>query len=248
MPTSLSGKRLALEVCVTTADEARVAVENGADRLELCAAIELGGLTPSPGTFLEVRAAVNVPVWVLLRPVPGTFEYTPAEWAAVLRDAELYLGGGAAGVVCGPLDAPGRLHRDRCRDLARLAGGRVTLHRAIDFLPDLAAGLDLAIDFGFARILTSGRERTALEGAAAIRELVRRAAGRIEVLPGGGIRPTNVATVVRATGCDQVHGSFRSPLPVKPTNPAVAGAMGTATVTDPALVAAVRAELDRLAR
>ncbi len=202
------------------------AVAAGADRLELCSALEVGGVTPSPATFLDVRTEVSVPVVVLVRPRSGGFVYTRREFATLCRDADWFLAGGATAVVCGALDDTGRLHREHCRELVRLAGGRAVLHRAFDSHTDPMTGLEEAIDLGFGRVLTSGGARTAPDGANTIRTLVRSANGRIEVLPGGGVGPGNVAELVRATGCDQVHGSFRS--------------------ADRATVAAVRAELDRL--
>lgn len=213
-------------MCVTTADQAVAAVAAGADRLELCSALEVGGVTPSLATFLDVRTEVSVPVVVLVRPRSGGFVYTPREFATLCRDAEWFLAGGAAAVVCGALDDAGRLHPQQCRELVRLAGSKAVLHRAFDSLTDQTAGLEEAIDLGFARVLTSGGARTAPDGTDAIRTLVQSAAGRIEILPGGGIGPENVAGLVRATGCEQVHGSFRA--------------------ADPATVAAVRAGLDRL--
>lgn len=198
-----------LEVCVTTADEAVTAGDAGADRLELCTALELDGVTPSPGTFLDVIEAVAIPVVVLVRPRPGGFVYTPREFATSLRDAAWFLAHGASAIVCGALTETNQLDHARCRDLVRATGGRAVLHRAFDRLADQTAGLEEAIEFGFTRVLTSGGKPSALEGAAAIRALVRQAAGRIEVLPGAGISPGNVAELVRATGCGQVHGSFR---------------------------------------
>jgi copper homeostasis protein len=244
MPASVSGKRITLEVCVTTADEAVTAAAAGADRLELCTALEVGGVTPSPGAFLDARAAVRIPTYVLIRPRPGGFVYAPREFATIRRDAEWFLTHGADGIVCGVLDESGRLNNSG--DLVRAARGRAVLHRAFDFLPNPFDGLTEAIDLGFERVLTSGGASTAVEGADVIWELRRLAAGRIEILPGSGIKPGNVAELVRTTGCDQVHGSFRSPAGGAVGNPFVAAGMGSATRTDPALVAAVRAELDRL--
>ncbi|MFO0798746.1 MAG: copper homeostasis protein CutC [Gemmataceae bacterium] len=248
MQTSVSGRRITLEVCVTTVEEALVAVAGGADRLELCSALEVGGLTPSPATFLEARAAVTVPLYVLLRPRPGWFSYPHRVWATIRRDADWFLAHGAHGVVGGVLDGAAngevKLHRDRCRELVHASGGRMVLHRCFDFLPDLAEGLGLAIDVGVERVLTSGGAPSAIGGAAVIRDLIRRAAGRIEVLPGGGIHRENVAELVATTGCDQVHGSFRSAGP--DVRHPLAGSMGREAMTDADKVAAVRAELDRL--
>lgn len=231
-------------MCVTTVDEAVDAVAAGADRLELCAALEVGGVTPSPGTFLDVRAAVAVPVVVLVRPRPGGFVYSVCEWATVRRDADWFLARWADGIVGGALERSGGLHHDYCRELVHAAGGRAVLHRAFDFLPNLADGLSAAIDLGFARVLTSGGAFTAESGAGVIAELWRQASGRIEVLPGGGVTPANVARLIAATGCDQVHGSFRTP--VTGRRHVLAERMGDAATLDPYAVAAVRAELDRL--
>lgn len=244
MPTSVSGKRITLEVCATTADEAAAAVEAGADRLEVCSALEVGGVTPSPGTWAEIRAAVAAPLVVLVRPRPGNFVYTPGEFRTICRDAEWFLAAGAAAVVCGVLDEGGGLDAGRCHELVKLCGGRAVLHRGFDLLSDLSTGLRTASDLGFLRVLTSGGAESALRGAARIRELIGTAAGPVEVLPGGGIKPGNVADLVRLTGCDQVHASLRTPIVESGGSPARA-AMGVTTRTDPAQVAAVRAELDR---
>jgi len=193
-------------------------------------------VTPSPATFLDVRVAVAVPVCVLIRPRPGGFVYSPQERATIRRDAEWFLTHGADAIVCGELDEAGRL--------VRPAAGRAVLHRCVDFLPDLRDGLRQAIDLGFSRVLTSGGAHSALAGTGAIRELVREAAGRIEVLPGGGVDAGNVADLVAATGCDQVHGAFRSA--VAAVSHPLTDAMGREMRTDPGKVAAVRAELDRI--
>lgn len=245
MPTSVAGKRITLEVCVTTADEGVAAVAAGGDRLEFCAALEVGGVTPSPFAFRDLREAVAVPVCVLVRPRPGGFVYTPREWVTVRRDAEWFLAHGADAIVGGALDGTGGLDRGRCRELVQAAYGCAVLHRAFDFLPDLREGLSAVIDLGFTRVLTSGGATTAAAGASAIGGLLRFAAGRIEVLPGGGIDPGNVAELVAATGCEQVHGSFRSP--VRSIDHPLSKSMGKWLATDPTRVAAVRAELDRTA-
>jgi copper homeostasis protein len=238
--------RVSLEIAVTTADEAVLAVAAGADRLELGAALEVGGVTPSPGTFLAVRGAVGVPVYVLLRPRPGGFVYTDAEFRTVLRDADWFRANGADGVVFGALTEAGGVHREQCRVVVGRAGGRCVFHRAFDFLPDPAAALEEVIGLGFERVLTSGGVATAVEGAAVIAALVRQAGGRIGILPGGGVRPGNVPGLVRTTGCDQVHASARGSVtePSLAGNPALAEQMGGGMRTDAAVVAGLRAALD----
>lgn len=241
--------RITLEVAVTTPDEAVAAVAAGADRLELCSALEVGGLTPSPGTFDAVRDLVEVPVWVLLRPRPGGFVYLEVEFEVIRMDLDSFEDAGADGFVVGLLAGPHRLDPDRCSRQVVESEGKVAFHRAFDFLPNPFAALEELIDLGFERVLTSGGAPTALEGAEVIAKLIEQAAGRIQVLPGGGITPENVEELVRCTGCDQVHGSFRSPVtdPTLAANPALAAGMGGGLALDPAKVAATRAVLDRLA-
>ncbi|MBX9626286.1 MAG: hypothetical protein K2X82_20980 [Gemmataceae bacterium] len=243
-------RRITLEVAVTTPDEAVAAVAAGADRLELCSALEVGGLTPSPGAFLTCRDAVAAPICVLLRPRVGGFAYPEDEFDVLASDAELFMSEGADAVVVGGLTPAGRIDRVLCRRLVDAADGdAVVFHRAFDFLPDPLAALEELIELGFQRVLTSGGAPTALEGADVIAKLIQRAAGRIEVLPGGGVTPENIEELVRRTGCDQVHGSFRSPVtdPTLASNPALAAGMGGGMALDPAKVAATRAVLDRLA-
>ncbi len=204
-------RRVLLEMAVASVEDALAAQAGGADRLEVNAALALGGLTPSLGTLLEVRAAVALPVLAMVRPRPGGFAYSEADFRVMQRDADLFLQHGADGIVFGILTADGQVDRDRCRLLVRQAGERAAVfHRAFDVTPDPFAALDQLIELGCRRVLTSGQEETAYNGAGRIAELIRRAAGRIEVLPGGGINRFTVADVLARTGCDQVHASLRT--------------------------------------
>lgn len=245
--------RITLEIAATTPDEAVAAVRAGADRLELCAGLEVGGLTPSPGLLARVRELVTVPVYAMLRPRPGGFAYSADEWDVMVRDAEAFLAAGADGLVFGALDEHGHIADGPCRKLVEVAHGRAVFHRAFDFLLHAHHGLEQLIDLGFERVLTSGGRPTAREGAARLATLVARAAGRIDVVAAGGIRPENVAELVRATGCTQVHAAARGgvPDPTLLANLDLAQAMGAdnlshITTTDPALVARLRATLDQL--
>ena len=247
--------RVTLEVAVSSPDEARVAVDAGADRLEVCANLDCGGLTPSVGLVREIRRAVAVPIYAMLRPRPGGFRYTPAELRVMQLDADLLLDTGANGVVFGVLDADGEIDAAACGELVRRARGRAVFHRAFDFVRDQRAALAVLVGLGFERVQTSGRGVTAIDGAEAIARLVEAAGRDIEILPAGGIRPANVAEVVRRTGCDQVHGSFRGDErdPSLSGNVLLAAAMGDGgdgryRTTDPGLVAATRQELDRFWR
>lgn len=195
---------MTLEIVAQSADDALAAEANGADRIELVSALALGGLTPSLGALAETRARCGLPVVAMLRPRSGGFAYAEGELRAMERDAEGFLAAGAGGLVFGVLDADGGIDAEANARLVR-KGGEAVFHRAFDALPDPLEALERLVDLGFRRILTSGGGGTALEGADAIRRLVERADGRIEILPGGGVRPDNVAQVVARTGATQAH-------------------------------------------
>src|SRR5262249_7626482 len=202
-------RRILLEVYIASADDAAVAHEAGADRLELNAALALGGLTPSLGGLLQARG-VPLPLIVMARPRPGGFCYSAGEWRVLRRDVDAALENGADGVAFGALTEAGEIDRQRVGEIVRQVGGKqAVFHRAFDVTPEPFAALEALIEQGVKRVMTSGQEETAQKGAALIRRLIERAAGRIEVLPAAGINASNVAEVVAQTGCDQVHGSFR---------------------------------------
>ncbi len=202
--------RIQLEIACASVADAVAAARGGADRLELCAALELGGLTPSVGLLAAVRRRVRLPVLAIVRPRPGDAVYTSTEWGVMEADVELLLAAGASGVVFGALDAHGAVDARRTRGMVLLAGGAQTVfHRAFDDARDPFAALEVLVACGVTRVLTSGGRATAREGADRIRALVERAAGRIEILPGGGIREDNVEDLVRRTGCAAVHLSRR---------------------------------------
>lgn len=239
--------RFQLEVCVDTVDDAATAAAGGADRLELCSALDLGGLTPTIGLYQEVVAAVGLPVWVMIRPRPGDFVYSASELAVMLRDVDHFRRLQPAGFVFGVLRPDGEVNREACRQLLDASGDiPAVFHRAFDRVPSPPAALKALIDLGFRRVLTSGGEETARAGAAVIARLKGRAAGRIEVLPCGRVRANHLAELLRITGCDQVHGSFSEPVPAG-DEPGFQGYPIRWRVSLPE-VAAARAELDQLAR
>ncbi len=222
------GRRVLLEVIVSSLDDARAAAAGRADRFEMCAALALGGLTPSLGLLNAVKREVpHVPVMFMLRPREAGMAYTEADVSVMQRDAELALEHGADGLVFGVLTERGEVDAEACQRLHRIARQRpdvqTVFHRAFDVVADAGAALDHLIDLGFTRVLTSGRAPLAVDGLDEIRRTRERAAGRIEVLPGGGINATNVARVVAETGVDQVHLSLTraAPDPSTRANPAV---------------------------
>jgi copper homeostasis protein len=201
-----------LEIVCTSVGCAVQAEAGGADRIELCAAIELGGLTPPVGMVMEVRERCKFPIMAMLRPRTGGFYYSDLEFLNMRRDLDRFLELGIDGVVFGILLPDGRIDGERCGQLVEQAAGAETVcHRAFDVTPDPKAALEDLIEVGFSRVLTSGQQPTAVEGADLIRELLAQAAGRIEILPGCGIRAENVRDLVASTGVSQVHlSAFQS--------------------------------------
>ena len=195
-----------LEAAVDSLDDALAAVDGGADRLELCADLRVGGTTPARDLISAVLAAVDVPVLVMIRPRGGSFVYSAGELDRMRNDIESALAIGAAGVVLGVLDAQHGVDAARTEALVRLAGGeRVTFHRAIDRTPDILASADILASLGIGRVLTSGAAATAIEGADTLRALVERVGDRVQILAGGGVRAANVRDVVRRSGVGEVH-------------------------------------------
>ena len=195
-----------LEICCGSIDDAIEADKGGADRVELCSALFLGGLTPSVGTIQEAKRRLKIPIMVMVRPRSGGFCYTEAEMATMERDAEAAIENGADGVVFGILQSDGRIDLARCRRIRRLIGKRqAVFHRAFDVTPDPFEALEQLVDLSITRILTSGQKDSVPEGVGLIKELVQRAADRIEILPGGGIQDWNLEEMIERTGCRQVH-------------------------------------------
>ena len=195
-----------LEVCVGSVADVEAAIAAGADRLELCAGLELGGLTPSIGLVETVVAMSKVPVIVMLRPRAGGFRYDGHEFEAMLRDADQFLAAGAAGVAFGILDAAGAVDQSRTRELVARVGSRQSvIHRAFDFLADQFAGLETAIEIGVTRILTSGGRASAIDGAARLRELAARGSDKIELMAGGGINGASIGRLAEETPLRQFH-------------------------------------------
>lgn len=200
-----------LEICCGSAADAVEAAAAGANRLELCSALPLGGLTPSLGE-LEIAKKQDILVMALLRPREGGFCYSETEFETMLCDAKSLLAHGADGLVFGVLQADGTVDEERCRQLCEVAGSRERVfHRAIDVVPDWRAALDSLIRLGFTRVLTSGQCPSAPEGANTIRAMREYAAGRLQILPGGGIKAHNAAELLQKTGCSQLHASLKKP-------------------------------------
>ena len=243
---------ITLEVIACSVDDCRAVQEGGGDRIELCSALELGGLTPSLGLLIAARQAVRLPIMAMLRPRPGGFCYSEAEFAVLLADADLALRYGADGLVFGCLHAGGTVDAERTAAVVQLAGDRQTVfHRAFDVTPDPFAALDALVRLGVTRLLSSGRQPSALAGAANLAAYRAHVGERLQILPGSGITPANVAEVLRRTGCDQVHASLSGRVEDRSTaangairfTPAALGPQEQVRVTDRDLVTAMRREL-----
>ena len=202
-----------LEVAANSVASALAAQAGGAGRVELCTALELGGLTPSHAIIAMLRERLRIPLYVLIRPRAGDFLYDDLECEAMRRDIETCAALGCDGVVLGVLDVDGDVDMARCRALIAAAESMgVTFHRAFDLVRDPQRALEDVIALGCERVLTSGGQASALEGAALIRELLVQARGRIAIMPGAGVTADNLATLAAATGAHEFHASAKRQL------------------------------------
>lgn len=196
-----------LEICVDDAAGLEAAIEGGADRIELCSVLELGGLTPTPG-LIALAAKASVPVRAMVRPRPGDFVFGESDVQSMLADIAAIRAAGLEGVVLGANLPDGRLDLDTLRVLAEAAHGlKRTLHRAIDLVPDMGEAVEQAIELGFDTILTAGRALTAPEGLAEMELAHRVAQGRITIMAGSGVNADTVAEILDRVPLAAVHGS-----------------------------------------
>ena len=186
----------------------QAAQDGGADRVELCAGLSEGGLTPSLGTVRGALAVARVPVHVIVRPRGGNFVYSDSEFNSMLDDVQVLKEAGVQGVVIGCLTPDGLVDVPRTRALVAQAGPvSVTFHRAFDLTADPAQALEDLVTCGVNRVLTSGQQVTALEGVPLLQALLDQADGRIVVLGCGRIRPDSVAALLRQVSLPEIHFS-----------------------------------------
>jgi copper homeostasis protein len=199
-----------LEICVDSVESAVAAQRGGAQRVELCSALSEAGLTPSIGLTRVVRRAVDIGLYVMIRPRGGDFLYSDEEFEVMREDIAYAAESGADGVVFGLLTESGDIDLARTRKLVELARPmEVTFHRAIDMARDAETALDTVIASGADRLLTSGGAQSALLGASRIERMVRNSAGRIAIMVCGGVRAESVQEIASSTGASQFHAAVR---------------------------------------
>ena len=200
------------EICVDSVAGVRAAKDAGAQRVELCADLLEGGITPSLGAIRQARKVLGIDLNVMIRPRGGDFLFNTDEFAAMRADIEIVKAEGADGVVIGLLTAAGEIDAVRTRELVALARPlSVTFHRAFDVAADPFRALETLIELGVDRVLTSGQEATVLEGLSLIAELMKRAGDRIVIMPGGGITARNVERIVAAARPHEIHFAALEP-------------------------------------
>lgn len=241
--------QITVEICVNSAISAIEAQKGGANRVELCENLWEGGTTPSAGTITIARKHLTIQLFVIIRPRGGDFLYSDDEFEVMKHDILTAKQLGADGIVTGILTADGRVDIPRMKELKELAAPLpITFHRAFDMVADPYQALEDCIALGMDRILTSGLEKSAIEGMELIAELVQKAAGRIRIMPGSGINEKNVHKLVQNTGVKEVHFSAMrtvdSQMEYRQANVFMGGVMRPPefliTVTDPAKVERVR--------
>ena len=199
-----------IEGCVDSYESCAAACRGGADRLELCANLSIGGTTPSPAFFRQVKRDFSVPVHVLIRPRFGDFLYTREELAQMEEEIRMFRELGASGVVFGALTPDGDLDMEAMARLMGCAGDmHVTLHRAFDMTRDPLEALEDAVRLDCRTILTSGQARSAAEGKEVLRAVFRQAAGRLDIMAGSGVKRGNILEIHRYTGIRAFHTTGR---------------------------------------
>jgi copper homeostasis protein len=202
-------EQIKLEVCCGDMQSVLAAKEGGADRIELCQALEVDGLTPSAEMIAEA-IGLGIPVQVLIRPREGDFVYDEAEVETMLKEIRLAKRLGANGVVIGALKSDGSIDEETSRRLVSEATGlSITFHRAFDVCSQPTEALEQIVSLGCHRLLTSGQAPSAEQGIPLIKKLVEQSGGRLIIMPGAGVNQENARRILSETGAHEIHGSLR---------------------------------------
>lgn len=202
-----------LEICANSFQSAKNAQTTGAQRIELCEELSVGGLTPSYGLLKKVIAELTIPVFVLIRPRSGDFVYTESEFDIMKQDISLCKELGVQGIVSGVLNKNKTIDVVRTKELVeRSRPLPFTFHRAFDELDNPVQGLNQLIELGVDRVLTSGQESSAVDGLPLLTQLNEIARGRLTILPGGGINAKNAA-IFKTKGFNEIHASASVQIP-----------------------------------
>lgn len=206
-------EQVLIEVCVDSVASAIAAERGGAQRIELCSDLLEGGVTPSVGLLGVVRSKLSIAIHPIIRPRPGDFCYSEAEFESMLRDIEIAKSEGADGVALGILEQEGNVDVPRTRQLVELARPlSVTFHRAFDMSADLFRAIQDVCATGADRLLTSGGEQECLQGVDTIARLVQAARGRVTIMAGGRIGIHNALTIVERAGVTEIHVGLATPV------------------------------------
>ena len=219
--------KLYLEVCAFGIQSCILAEKAGASRVELCDNPIEGGTTPSYGTIKKVREKIAIDLYPIIRPRSMNYFYDDDEWAIVVEDILMCRQLGCNGVSVGVQKRNGEMDADKMKQVVEKAFPmKVTCNRAFDAVPDPVAALEILIEAGFERVLTSGLAATALEGMATVKQLVKQAGKRISIMPGAGVRSENIETLIQETGAWEYHTSARKVVenPMTYANPLVSDA------------------------
>ena len=202
-----------LEVCIDNLESLHLAVEGGADRIELCSSLALGGLTPSFGFMKKAAQLSSIPVYAMIRPRQGDFIFDAEDIECMLEDIEAASIAGLTGVVLGVTKSDGSLDMNTLEKLTQKAKSLnlgMTLHRAIDVSPDYKLALEQAIQLGFERVLTSGLAPTAESGLAVLEDMVQLAKGRIDIMAGAGVNAENASLLLQSSKVNALHLSGKT--------------------------------------
>lgn len=195
-----------IEIAANSYESALIASKAGADRIELCANLEIGGTTPSPGQIICVKKALQIPVHALIRPRGGDFVYSELELMEIIESIHYCRSMGIEGVVLGFLTPQGEVDTEITKRVLEHTGDMdITFHRAFDMVIHQGKAMETIIDLGFDRILTSGGTQSTPEGIRKIASLVEQAEGRIVIMPGGGINENNIMDFIEYTTASEFH-------------------------------------------